>query len=125
MDHPSRRAGARITAGADCTKTRTACSHSSATGTYDPTSVPSDEPFSGQLEAWLRTDGIKTVGALTDVFAERAFAVTILFLMFIPALPLPTGGISHVFEVVAIIVAAEMVVGASDYGFPNAYVSTT
>lgn len=78
-----------------------------------------DEPFSSQLEAWLRTDGIKTVGTLTDVFAERAFAVTILLLMFLPALPLPTGGITHVFEAITVIVAAEMVVGVRRLWIPQ------
>ena len=81
--------------------------------------MTSDEPFSSQLETWLRTDGVKTVGALTDVFAEKAFAVTILFLMFIPALPLPTGGITHVFEVITVIVAAEMVIGFRRLWIPD------
>ena len=78
-----------------------------------------DKPLRAQLEAWLRTDGLKTVGALTDVFAEKAFAVTILFLMFIPALPLPTGGITHVFEAITVIVAAEMVIGVRQLWIPK------
>ena len=73
--------------------------------------MASDELFSGQLEAWLRTNGTKTVGSLADLFGERSFAVTILFLMFVPALPLPTGGVTHVFEVIAI--------ACSDPGFEN------
>jgi hypothetical protein len=80
--------------------------------------VSSDEPFSSQLERWLRTDGVKTVGGLEDVFGDKAFAVTILFLMFIPALPLPTGGITHIFEAITAIVAAEMVLGARSMWLP-------
>jgi hypothetical protein len=58
------------------------------------------------------------VGGLEDVFGEKAFAVTILFLMFIPALPLPTGGITHVFAVVTAIVALEMVLGIRSMWIP-------
>ena len=88
-------------------------------GTSHPKGVPSDDSFSGQIEAWLRSDGSKTVGDLTDVFAEKAFSVTILFLMFVPALPLPTGGITHVFEAIAVIVATEMVIGVRRLWIPE------
>lgn len=70
-----------------------------------------DEAFSDQLEGWLRSDGSKTLGALSSVFAEKSFAVTILLLMFLPAVPLPTGGITHVFEAITVVLAAEMVLG--------------
>jgi len=70
-----------------------------------------DEKFSDQLEQWLNGDTTKTLGALSHVFAEKSFAVTILLLMFVPALPLPTGGITHVFEVITIVLAAQMVLG--------------
>jgi hypothetical protein len=70
-----------------------------------------DESFSDQLEHWLRADGSKTLGTLGDVFEEKSFAVTILLLMFVPALPLPTGGITHVFEGITIVLAAQMVLG--------------
>ncbi len=87
--------------------------------TSDPAKrVPSDDAFSSQLECWLRADGVKTVGGLEDVFGEKAFAVTILFLMFIPALPLPTGGITHVFALVTAIVALEMVLGIRTMWIP-------
>jgi hypothetical protein len=59
----------------------------------------------------LQGDAPKTVGALSEEFGERSFAVTILLLMFLPALPIPTGGLTHVFEVIAIILALQMVLG--------------
>jgi len=80
--------------------------------------METDEPFSDQLERWLGSDEPKTLGGLGDVFGEKSFAVTILFLMFIPALPLPTGGITHVFEAIAALVGAEMVIGAGRSGSP-------
>ncbi len=78
-----------------------------------------DVPFSDELEHWLEGDGPKTLGALNDVFAERAFAVGILLMMLVPALPLPTGGVSHVLEVVAIVLAAEMVLGRKVVWVPS------
>jgi hypothetical protein len=77
-----------------------------------------NEPFSDQLEQWLRADGDKTVGELGTVFAAKSFAVTVLVLMFFPALPLPTGGVTHVFEVITVLVGAEMVAGLRTVWLP-------
>lgn len=77
------------------------------------------EPFSAQLERWLRSDETKTLGALSEVFSEKSFAVTIVLLMFVPALPLPTGGISHLFEVITVVLAAEMVLGRRTVWLPE------
>src|SRR6266540_1905736 len=77
------------------------------------------EPFSHQLECWLRSDVAKTLGALSDVFAEKSFAVTILLLMFLPALPLPTGGVSHVFEAITVVLAMQMVLGRRTIWLPE------
>jgi hypothetical protein len=76
------------------------------------------EPFSDQLEGWLRSDETKTLGALGEVFQEKSFAVTILLLMFVPALPLPTGGISHVFEAITVVLAAQMLLGRRTMWLP-------
>jgi hypothetical protein len=76
-------------------------------------------PFSDELERWLRSDEPKTLGALNDVFAEKSFAVAILLLMFVPALPLPTGGVTHVFEVITIVLAAQMVIGRRTIWLPE------
>lgn len=77
------------------------------------------EDFSDQLESWLESDAPKTLGSMGDVFAEKSFAVTILLLMFLPSLPLPTGGISHVFELIAIVLAAQMVLGMREIWLPE------
>jgi hypothetical protein len=76
------------------------------------------EPFSDELERWLRSDGPKTLGAMSGVFAERTFAVMILLLMILPALPLPTGGLTHVFEAIAVLVGAQMVLGRRTLWLP-------
>ena len=56
--------------------------------------------------------------AISAVSSEKSFAVTILFLMFFPALPLPTGGVTHVFEVITVLLAVEMVIGARSIWLP-------
>src|SRR5690242_836837 len=77
--------------------------------------------FSTQLEDWLTSDGPKTLGELGDVFAEKSFAVTILLLMFLPALPLPTCGITHVFEVITVLIALEMLLGRRMIWLPERF----
>jgi len=80
--------------------------------------TPAPEPFSDQLEAWLTSDDPKSVGHLGVVFGEKSFAVTILFLMVFPALPLPTGGVTHVFEVITVLLGVEMVIGMRTIWLP-------
>jgi len=81
--------------------------------------VTAERDFSDELEEWLRGDAPKTVGALGHAFEERGFAVTILLLMFVPALPLPTGGITHVFELITIVLALQMVLGRRTIWLPR------
>ncbi len=83
--------------------------------------MPTERQFSEQLEEWLESDGAKTLGVLGDAFGEKSFAVMILLLMFVPALPLPTGGITHVFEVITVLVAIQMVLGRRAIWLPNRF----
>jgi hypothetical protein len=83
--------------------------------------VTAKRDFSDELEDWLGGDAPKTVGALGEAFEERGFAVTILLLMFLPALPLPTGGITHVFEVITVIIALQMVLGRRTLWLPRRF----
>jgi hypothetical protein len=75
--------------------------------------------FGDELEEWLRSDGPKTLGALGELFEEKSFAVTILMLMFVPALPLPTGGVTHLFELITVLLAAQMLVGRRTIWLPE------
>lgn len=74
--------------------------------------------FSAELEDWLRSDQPKTLGQLSEVFGQRSFAVAIVLLMILPATPLPTGGITHVFELFAVVIAAQMVLGRTRLWLP-------
>lgn len=75
--------------------------------------------FSDEFESWLGNDEPKTVGALCDVFAEKSFAVAIVVLMLVSAVPIPTGGISLAFQIAAIVVAAQMVLGRTTIWLPE------
>jgi hypothetical protein len=66
---------------------------------------------SDELEQWLGSDQPKTLGNITELFGPRSFALVFVLLMALPALPLPTGGATHVFEIVTMLVALQLVVG--------------
>jgi hypothetical protein len=79
------------------------------------------EPFSDRLDGWLTGDGPKTLGGLSDVFGEKGFAVTVMFLMIPAAIPAPTGGITHVFEGIAAVLGLQMIIGADAIWFPGGW----
>ena len=75
------------------------------------------QKISDQIEGWLRSDEPKTLGSLVELFEEKSFAVIFVLLLAVPALPLPTGGATHVFEVIAMLLSLQLVrttVGASE-----------
>ncbi len=75
--------------------------------------------LSDELELWLKSEGDRTVGGLVSVFAERSFAILFVLLLAVPALPLPTGGATHVFELIAILVAVQLVAGRDQIWLPK------
>jgi hypothetical protein len=66
---------------------------------------------SDELEHWLGGDQPKTLGNFIELFGARSFALVFVLLMALPALPLPTGGATHVVELVTMLVALQLVVG--------------
>jgi hypothetical protein len=69
------------------------------------------DKLSNRLEGWLEGDQPKTLGNLIELFGEKSFAILFVLLMAVPALPLPTGGVTHVFEVIVMLLALELIVG--------------
>jgi hypothetical protein len=67
--------------------------------------------LSDELEQWLTGQGEKTLGSLVDTFGEKSFAILFVLLLGVPALPLPTGGATHVFEVIAALLGLQLLVG--------------
>src|SRR5215831_13513097 len=87
----------------------------------DPADVSIDDRFSDELEAWLEQDGPKTVGSLTDVIDDKSFAVVTLLLLIPSALPIPTGGVTHLFDLIAAVVVAQMVLGREELWLPRRF----
>jgi hypothetical protein len=80
---------------------------------------PAPQKVSDQIERWLASDGDKTLGGLIDMFQEKSFALIFILLLGVPALPLPTGGATHVFELIAILVALQLVAGRDKIWLPQ------
>ncbi|MEI7674633.1 MAG: exopolysaccharide biosynthesis protein [bacterium] len=79
--------------------------------------------FSKRLEDWLNNKHIKTLADLLIISSEKSFAVCILVLMIIPALPLPTGGITHIFEIISILLGIEMILGRKVIWLPKRWLN--
>jgi len=82
---------------------------------------PGDKPVSDELEEWLDGENPKTLGSLIDVFGERSFAIIFVLLMALPALPIPTGGATHVLEVVTMLLALELIAGRRSIWLPERF----
>jgi hypothetical protein len=74
---------------------------------------------SEELEAWLEGDGDKTLGGLVATFDEKSFAFLFVLLLGVSALPLPTGGATHVFEIIAMLLALQLIVGRDEIWLPD------
>jgi hypothetical protein len=77
--------------------------------------------ISAELEDWLESDGKKTIGDLLDTFGPRSFAILFIVLMALPALPLPTGAVSHVLEVITMLLALELIIGRTEVWIPKRF----
>jgi hypothetical protein len=74
---------------------------------------------SDDLERWLKGDGDKTLGGLIDVFGPKSFAILFVLLLGVPALPLPTGGATHVFEIIAVLLALQLISNRQEIWLPQ------
>jgi len=79
----------------------------------------SQKLFSTELEQWLKSKHPKTIYGLGEVFAERSFAALFILLMIPAALPLPTGGVTHVFEIIVVLLALELIAGRKSVWVPK------
>jgi len=79
------------------------------------------QKISAQLEDWLGSDRKKTLGDLVDTFGPRSFGILFVLLMALPALPLPTGAVSHVLEIVTMLLALELLVGRTEVWIPRRF----
>ena len=77
------------------------------------------ESLSDQLERWLGEGQQQTLGGLLDLFGSKGFAVAFIVLMAPSALPIPTGGVTHVLEIVTMLLALELIVGRRTVWLPE------
>jgi hypothetical protein len=81
--------------------------------------TPEALSVSRELERWLQSDGKKTLGSLVELFEEKSFAILFVLLLALPALPLPTGGATHVFEIIAVLLAVQLIAGRDHIWLPE------
>src|SRR3954454_15990977 len=77
------------------------------------------EKVSSELDRWLQSEGEKTVSTLIDLFEEKSFALLFVLLLGVSALPLPTGGATHVFEIIAVLLALQLIAGREVIWLPR------
>ena len=70
---------------------------------------PTPSSVSADLERWLDQEGKPTLGSLIELFGQKSFALVFVLLLGVPALPLPTGGATHVFEIIAMLLSLELI----------------
>lgn len=75
--------------------------------------------FSKQLEQLFVIHRKIKLMDLNSLFGEKSFAFAFILLMMTAALPLPTGGITHFFEIVAALLALELIVGRDRIWLPK------
>jgi hypothetical protein len=81
--------------------------------------VDRSRTISAELDEWLADAGPKTLGSLIELFQEKSFAILFIVLLGVPALPLPTGGATHVFELIAMLLAVQLIAGRDRIWLPQ------
>lgn len=76
--------------------------------------------FSDKFEHWLNANQEKNIGDLLKFFGTKSFGILFLVFMFIPSLPIPTGGITHFVLLPAVwIVSLQMIFGRKSFWLPK------
>jgi len=88
-------------------------------GSGEPDRASDSGSLSEALERWLQSAGEKTLGSLIELFEEKSFAILFVLLLGVPALPVPTGGATHVFEVIAVLLALQLIAGRDQIWLPE------
>lgn len=78
-----------------------------------------------QLDQWLRGEEPKTLGGLVATVEEKSFALLFILLMGVPALPLPTGGVTHLFEIITVLLALQLIAGRDRLWMPARWSGVT
>ncbi len=85
----------------------------------EPEPDPGPGSVADELGGWLEGEGEKTLGQLIELFGRKSFALVFVLLLGVPALPLPTGGATHVFEIISVLLALELIAGRDEIWLPR------
>jgi hypothetical protein len=80
---------------------------------------PPAERLSDELDRWFADGETRTIGELVDAFGPRSFAMSFMALMALSAMPLPTGGITNLAELVTMLLALELAAGRREVWLPD------
>jgi hypothetical protein len=86
--------------------------------TGDEVAEPSDT-LSAELEAAVEQQDKVTIGGIADALEERSFGLVLAVLLFPSALPIPTGGVTHLLELAALLVVVQMIAGRKELWLPK------
>lgn len=75
--------------------------------------------LSQQLQNLFRDHKKIKINNLSNLVGEKSFAFAFILLMMTAALPLPTGGLTHFFEVITMLLALELVFGRQTIWLPK------
>lgn len=78
-----------------------------------------ENKLSDKLERWLKTDSTPTLIEFNKEFSEEGMALLILILIAPSALPVPTGGITHLFQVLVLIIALQILMARKYLWIPK------
>ncbi len=79
--------------------------------------------FGDKLLTLSKDNHHQTIGSLIDSFEDKSFAALFIILLALPALPVPTGGITHIFEIIAMLLALELIAGRRAIWLPNKWLN--
>jgi hypothetical protein len=91
------------------------------TGAGGDHAQPDAGGVSDELERWLDATQDKTLGGLVEFSGIKSFALLFVLLLGVPALPLPTGGATHLFELIAMVVALQLIAGREHIWLPRGW----
>ena len=78
-----------------------------------------EEPLSKKLEDWLKSDDTPTVAEFNQASGDEGMGLLIVLLIAPSALPIPTGGITHLFQIGVVITALQVMLARETLWLPK------
>ncbi len=75
--------------------------------------------FSSKLSSLAKSKRHQSIGFLIKLFEDKSFAALFIIMMAFSALPVPTGGLTNIFELITLILALQMIAGRHSIWLPK------